>query len=96
MSNKASDTQVGGGHYRDLPMQPAEYSQRNKLGWLEGTVVKYVTRHQKKGGARDIRKAIHCLELILEYEYGTMLSTEDESSALTPCCEISLIPKEDH
>lgn len=37
---------------------------------MEGSVVKYVTRHDKKNGAEDIRKAIHFLELILELEYG--------------------------
>lgn len=66
----ALDVQVGGGHYKDLAIQPAEYNQRNGLGFCEGSVVKYVTRHKAKNGAEDIKKAIHFLELLLELDYG--------------------------
>lgn len=67
---KASATQVGGNHYKDLAVQPAEYCQRNRLGFCESSVVKYVTRHRSKNGAEDVRKAIHFLQLLLEIEYG--------------------------
>lgn len=63
-------TQVGGGHYKTLPIQPVEYAQRNHLGYCEANVVKYVTRHRAKGGRQDIEKAIHYLRLLLEIEYG--------------------------
>ncbi len=65
----ALDKQVGGGHYKDLEIQPAEYNQRNKLGYCEGNVVKYVTRHKLKHGRQDIEKAIHYLEMLLDFEY---------------------------
>ncbi len=68
--SKPSDTQVAGKHYQELVIQPAEFSERNKLTFLEGCVVKRVCRHRNKNGAEDIRKAIHELQLILEYEYG--------------------------
>lgn len=67
---QASKTQVAGAHYRDMAIQPSEYIHRNTLGWCEGNVVKYVTRHRFKNGAEDIKKAIHYLELLLEWEYG--------------------------
>lgn len=66
---KPSDTQVGGGHYKDMAIQPSYFSQVNKLSWCEANVVKYVCRHKAKNGAEDIRKAIHYLELLLEWEY---------------------------
>lgn len=69
MSEKALDVQVGGGHYKSLPIQPVEYCQRNRLCYCESAVVKYVTRHRDKNGAEDIRKAIHFLELLLQLEY---------------------------
>ena len=75
---KPSNEQVGGSHYKDLAIQPAEYVHRNKLGYLEGAVVKYVTRHKQKAGAQDIRKAIHCLQLLLEYEYDSRGEGEGE------------------
>jgi hypothetical protein len=66
---KASDRQEAGNHYKDMPIQPAEFCQRNRLNWCEANVVKYVCRHRDKKGAEDIRKAIHYLELLLEWEY---------------------------
>ena len=62
--------QEGGSHYKNFAIQPVEYIHHNGLGYIEGNVVKYVTRHRSKGQAADIRKAIHYLELILEMEYG--------------------------
>ena len=66
----ALQTQEGGGHYKKLAIQPVEYIFHNKLEYLEGNVVKYVTRHKDKNGAEDIRKAIHYCQLILEMQYG--------------------------
>lgn len=62
-------SQVGGSHYQ-LTIQPVDYIHANKLTFLEGNVVKYVTRHRKKNGAEDVKKAIHYLQMILEKEYG--------------------------
>ncbi len=61
----ALDKQEGGGHYL-LPIQPIEFIVKNDLPFREGNVIKYVTRHQSKNGAEDIKKAIHYLEMILE------------------------------
>jgi hypothetical protein len=60
--------QTGGSHYQ-LPIQPVDYIYENGLGYLEGNVVKYVTRHKTKNGAEDIRKAIDYLNMILEKVY---------------------------
>ena len=65
-----SSRQVGGNHYKDCVIQPTEYIVKNKLDFLEGNVVKYITRHKTKGQEEDIRKVIHYAELILEYTYG--------------------------
>lgn len=62
--------QVGGDHYRDLAMQPIEYIHRNGLGYVEGAVVKYVTRWRRKGGVEDLEKARHMLDLLIEMESG--------------------------
>ena len=64
-----SNKQVGGNHYKHLKIEPTEYAHANNLGFLEGNVVKYVTRHKDKGGAEDLKKAIHYIEMILEWEY---------------------------
>jgi hypothetical protein len=65
----ALDKQVSGSHYKDKGIQPIVYIHANNLGFCAGNVVKYVTRYKTKGGAADIKKAIHYLELLLELEY---------------------------
>lgn len=64
------DTQVGGNHYKDLSIQPGDYIRENNLGWYEGNVIKYITRHNKKNGLEDAMKARHYVEMIIE-EYET-------------------------
>lgn len=65
----ALDKQVSGNHYKDKGIQPIVYIHANNLGFCEGNVIKYVTRHKEKNGAADIKKAIHYLELLLKLEY---------------------------
>ena len=69
MIMKPTTSQVGGDHYKKLAIQPAEYCQRNQLNFCESCVVKYVTRHREKNGKEDIQKAIHFLNLLIEFEY---------------------------
>ena len=64
--------QEGGNHYQ-LPIQPIDYIVKNNLGFREGNVVKYVTRHKIKNGMEDIRKAMHYLKFIAEMDYGEKL-----------------------
>jgi hypothetical protein len=64
-----SRRQIGGRHYAELAVQPGEFIHRNGLGWCEGNAVKYITRHRLKGQREDVEKAIHYLELLLEWDY---------------------------
>jgi hypothetical protein len=66
----ALDKQVSGSHYKEQGIQPVVYILSNNLGFCEGNVIKYVTRHKLKNGRADIEKAIHYLELLLELEYA--------------------------
>lgn len=65
----ALDIQIGGEHYRKMKIQPIEFIHANNLDFLQGNVVKYITRHRDKNGAADVRKALHYCQLILELEY---------------------------
>jgi len=71
----ASDTQVGGSHYKNMAIQPTYFCHVNGIPFLEGNVIKYVCRHTHKNGRQDIEKAIHYLQLLLEWAYTT---TEEE------------------
>lgn len=63
--------QVGGDHYSKLAIQPAVYAQHNNLSYLQGTIIKYVTRYKDKGGLEDLYKAIHSIKLLIELEDKT-------------------------
>jgi hypothetical protein len=60
--------QVGGGHYKDLAIQPAEFIHKNGIGYMEGAVIKYLTRWRNKNGLEDLKKARHYLDLLIEME----------------------------
>lgn len=60
--------QVGGGHYKELAIQPAEFVHANRIPYLEGSVIYYVTRWRDKNGVEDLKKAIHTLQLVIELE----------------------------
>jgi Protein of unknwon function (DUF3310) len=62
------NTQVAGDHYKTLAIQPVEYIHANRLPFIEGCVVKYVSRWRNKGGVDDLRKAKHFIELLIELE----------------------------
>ncbi len=68
MSESALNVQVGGSHYKDMPIQPIEYIHRNGLGFIAGNVVKYITRYEKKNGLEDLNKARHYIDLLIELE----------------------------
>jgi hypothetical protein len=60
--------QVGGDHYKNLVIQPVEYITANNLSYLQGSVIKYVTRYQDKGGVEDLQKAIHFIKMMIQEE----------------------------
>ena len=64
------DTQVGGDHYKDMTIQPSEFINKNKMQFAEGNAIKYICRHQKKGGKQDLEKAKHYIDMIIERDYG--------------------------
>jgi hypothetical protein len=64
----ANANQVGGEHYRNKAIQPWDYIVSNNLGYLEGCVVKYVSRYKEKGGMQDLEKAAHYLQKLMEVQ----------------------------
>lgn len=64
----ALDTQVGGDHYKSMPIQPMQYSMKNGLDACQHTIIKYVTRFREKGGIQDLEKAKHVIDMLIEFE----------------------------
>ena len=67
--------QVGGDHYSKLAIQPVEYINKNNLSYLQGNVIKYVTRYKDKNGLQDLQKARHYIEMLIELEGGKKWAT---------------------
>jgi hypothetical protein len=43
-----------------------DYILSKKLGWLEGNIIKYITRHKHKHGVVDLEKAQWYLKKLME------------------------------
>ena len=68
---KADDVQVGGSHYKDMPIQPwavmeAVLTHEEFVGFLKGNIIKYSLRAGRKDGSDDGGKAKHYLQKLRE------------------------------
>lgn len=76
------DHQEGGSHYKGMAIQPMQFSMANGLDACTHTAIKYLVR--KKGDkakrAEDLRKAIHCIQLLAEHE-GIELEAREATPA---------------
>lgn len=58
--------QIGGGHYGGTEFQHWDWVELNELGYQEGQISRYVLRWRKKEGVKDLDKAIHHTEKLIE------------------------------
>ena len=71
MTQSALDVQVAGNHYKGKRIQPVEYIEANELTFLEGCIVKRITRWRDKPAGKkfeDLEKIKHEVELLMEME----------------------------
>lgn len=63
-------TQVGGDHYKDFIIQPIEFITKNKLGFIQGCIIKRICRYNKKGGKgkEDLLKIKHEIDILIDLE----------------------------
>lgn len=58
-------------HYKkEGGIEPVDYIIANHLNFLEGNIVKYITRHKEKNGAEDIKKIKRYCDMILKKVYN--------------------------
>jgi len=72
--------QIGGKHYIKYKIQPSKFVVENRLLYPEGCVIKYVIRHQDKGGKQDLEKAKHMIDMIIERDYEEKKKKEKTES----------------
>ena len=64
----ANSRQEGGIHYKQFTYQPWDVIIDWDLGYLDGNVLKYVSRWRHKSGLNDLKKARHYLDKLIELE----------------------------
>lgn len=60
--------QIGGKHYKAMKIQPVEYIHANQIPFMEGSIIKYISRWRQKNGLQDLLKAKHFIDLLIELE----------------------------
>lgn len=78
--------QVGGDHYQK-PIQAWDYIVANKLGFLEGNVVKYISRWQEKDGLKDLEKCLTYVQKCIEVEKARLAALEPGKKDLAAAIE---------
>jgi len=68
MTDNVYKKQIGGDHY-SMPIQPAEFINKNNIPFAEANAIKYLCRHKKRGKKQDLEKAIHYIEMAIERDY---------------------------
>tara|TARA_R110000803_G_C11930163_1_gene315349 strand:+ start:448 stop:669 length:222 start_codon:yes stop_codon:yes gene_type:complete len=64
--SNSKSVQIGGSHYKDFKIQPIDFIYINEIPYIEGNVIKYVTRWKNKNGVEDLKKARHYLDILIE------------------------------
>ena len=59
----ALDQQIGGKHYKSMPYQPVKLITELNLNFIQGNIVKYVSRYKFKNGKQDLEKILHYAQL---------------------------------
>jgi hypothetical protein len=94
MSNAALATQVGGNHYKKWAIQPVVFSELNNLSACQHSIVKYVMRYGDKDGMRDLQKALHFCDLLIEIHNDYLLDLNERDITHFACMD-HYIPVED-
>ena len=68
MTESSLNKQVDGNHYKDMAIQPIIYIYANNISFIEGNVIKYVSRWKNKNGIKDLEKARHLIDMLIELE----------------------------
>ena len=57
-------------YYKDMQIDPLTFIEKNNLPFIDGNIIKYVSRFRKKGGLKDLHKAQHYLNMLIKKEEG--------------------------
>ena len=55
-------------HYTNGKIEPIDFINGNDMDYLEGNIIKYISRYKFKNGIEDLRKARFYLDMLIERE----------------------------
>ena len=55
-------------HYTNGKIEPIDYINGNGMDYLEGNIIKYISRYKFKNGIEDLHKAKFYLNMLIERE----------------------------
>ena len=55
-------------HYTNGKIEPIDYINGNNMDYLEGNIIKYISRYKFKNGVEDLEKARFYLNMLIERE----------------------------
>lgn len=90
----ANEEQHGGRHYITKPIQPWDYIIANQMGYLEGNIIKYISRYKDKGGIDDLIKASHYLEKLIEVTINERVQEVADSKTVVAGKETNQVGQE--
>lgn len=76
--------QVGGSHYQS-DYQPLDLILKYNLNFIQGSVIKYVTRHRRKNKEEDLLKALSLCETGLNFDKYNFLFYDCRNEVFDYC-----------
>lgn len=72
MENENKIANVNESHYKveEGGIEAIDYIVANKMNFIDGNIVKYISRHKNKDKDKDIKKVINYALYALKYYYG--------------------------
>ena len=55
-------------HYTKGKIEPIDFIYANNMDYLEGNIIKYISRYKYKGGSEDLKKAQFYLRMLIQRE----------------------------
>lgn len=76
--------QVGGNHYQS-DYQPLDLILKYNLNFIQGSIIKYVTRHRRKNKEEDLLKALSLCETGLNFDKYNFLYYDVKNEVFDYC-----------
>lgn len=65
---KKEGNKISPSHYKQGSIEPIDFIIANNMNFLEGNIIKYVSRYKFKNGVEDLKKAKFYLEKLIKVE----------------------------